>query len=112
MGGDSLSDLSVLREEAVTRALCFGLEVPAPTTAGERLRSFTLGHIGQLDRAQRETCREILERTSGSRALTLDVDSSILEVYGDQKQGARFGYSGVRGLGLAPFRWTVDNLGS
>ncbi|MFN7940385.1 MAG: IS1380 family transposase [Thermoanaerobaculia bacterium] len=98
VGGDSLSDLSVLREETVTRELCFDLEVPAPTTAGERLRSFSLGHLRQLDGAQRETCREILERTSGSEALTLDVDSSIIEVYGDQKQGARFGYSGVRGL--------------
>jgi len=98
VGGDSLSDLSVVREESVTRELCFGLEVPAPTTAGERLRSFSLGHIRQLDRVQRETCREILERASGSEALTLDVDSSIVEVYGYQKQGARFGYSGVRGL--------------
>ncbi len=98
VGGDSLSDLSVLREELVTRELCFGLEVPAPTTAGERLRSFSLGHIRQLDRAQRDSCREILERTGGSSALTLDVDSSIVEVYGYQKQGARFGYSGVRGL--------------
>lgn len=98
VGGDSLSDLAVLREESVTRDLCFGLEVPAPTTAGERLRSFSLGHIRQLDRAHRETCREILERASSSEALTLDVDSSIIEVYGYQKQGARFGYSGVRGL--------------
>lgn len=98
IGGDSLSDLSVLREEAVTRELCFGLEVPAPTTAGERLRSFSPGHLRQLDGVGRETCREILERTSASEVLTLDVDSSIIEVYGYQKQGARFGYSGVRGL--------------
>lgn len=98
VGGDSLSDLSVLREEVVTRELCFGLEVPAPTTAGERLRSFSLGHIRQLDSVQRKTCNAILERTSGSQAMTLDVDSSIFEVYGYQKQGARHGYSGVRGL--------------
>lgn len=98
VGGDSLSDLSVLRGETVTRELCFGLEVPAPTTAGERLRTFSPGHIAQLGGVLRRTDREILERTGDSRPATVDVDSSIFEVYGYQKQGARHGYTGVRGL--------------
>jgi len=49
VGGDSLTDLEVLREETVTRELCYGLEVPAPTTAGERLRTFTRGHRYQIE---------------------------------------------------------------
>ena len=53
VGGDSLTDLQVLREEAVTRRLCYDLEVPAPTTAGERLRTFALGHLYQLERVKR-----------------------------------------------------------
>jgi hypothetical protein len=98
VGGDSLSDLSVLRSEAVTREICFGLEVPAPTTAGERLRTFSLGHIAQLGGVVRRTDRGILERTGGARPATVDLDSSIFEVYGYQKQGAAHGYTGVRGL--------------
>jgi hypothetical protein len=98
VGGDSLSDLSVLRSETVTREICFGLDVPAPTTAGERLRTFTLGHIAQLGGVVRRTNRGILERTGSARPATVDLDSSIFEVYGDQKQGAAHGYTGVRGL--------------
>jgi len=66
IGGDSLSDLQVLREETVTRELCFGLEVPAPTTAGERLRSFALGHMYQLERIQRRGAGTLLTRVGGA----------------------------------------------
>ncbi|OGP81574.1 MAG: hypothetical protein A2Y95_11715, partial [Deltaproteobacteria bacterium RBG_13_65_10] len=98
VGGDSLSDLSVLREETVTRALCDDLEVPAPTTAGERLRTFTLGHLHQLGGVQGRFVRSVLERRGGSGPMTIDVDSSIFEVHGYLKEGARYGYTGVRGL--------------
>jgi len=58
VGGDSLSDLSVLREEAVTRALCFGLEVPAPTTAGA-----TVGHAARQKRVRATGRRLADDRT-------------------------------------------------
>jgi len=98
IGGDSLSDLEVLRDETVTRQLCYGLEVPAPTTAGERLRTFSLGHVYQLERIDRRAAHAILKRVGGSGPLIVDLDSSIFEVYGYLKEGARYGYSGVRGL--------------
>lgn len=98
VGGDSLTDLDVLRQEIVTRKLCYGLQVPAPTTAGERLRTFSLGHVRQLESINGEMVGNILRRTGGSSALTVDVDSSIIEVHGYHKEGARYGYSGVRGL--------------
>jgi len=97
VGGDSLSDLQVLRDETVTRELCYGLEVPAPTTAGERLRTFSLGHIYQLERIQRRAAGTILSRVGGSGPLTVDVDSSIFEVHGYLKEGARYSYRKVRG---------------
>ena len=97
VGGDSLSDLQVLREETVTRELCYGLEVPAPTTAGERLRSFSLGHIYQLERIQRRAGCTILTRVGGSGPLTVDADSSIFEVHGYLKEGATYSYRKVRG---------------
>ena len=98
IGGDSLSDLAVLRGETVTRRLCHNLEVAAPTTAGERLRTFTLGHLRQMESVQRRLASTILDRTGGSGPLTVDVDSSIFEVHGYLKEGARYGYRGTRGL--------------
>ena len=98
VGGDSLTDLQVLRDETVTRALCYGLEVPAPTTAGERLRTFTLGHLYQLERIHRHGAHTILRHTGGSGPMTVDLDSSIFEVHGYLKEGARYGYTGERGL--------------
>ena len=98
VGGDRLTDLRVLREEAVTRAMYYGLEVPAATTAGERLRTFALGHLYQLERINRRAARTVLERLGGSGPMTVDLDSSIFEVYGYFKEGARYGYTGERGL--------------
>ena len=98
VGGDSLTDLQVLRDETVTRELCYGLEVPAATTAGERLRTFALGHLYQLEGVIRRGARSVLERVGGSGPLTVDLDSSIFEVYGYLKEGARYGYTGERGL--------------
>ena len=98
VGGDSLADLQVLREEAVTRRLCYDLAVPAPTTAGERLRTFALGHLYQLEGVNRRAARSILSRVGGARPVTVDLDSSIFEVYGYLKEGARYGYTGERGL--------------
>ena len=98
IGGDSLTDLQVLRDETVTRRLCHDLEVPAPTTAGERLRTFSLGHLRQLEGINRRAARSILSRVGGAAPITLDLDSSIFEVYGYLKEGARYGYTGERGL--------------
>lgn len=98
IGGDSLTDLQVLRDEIVTRRLCYDLEVPAPTTAGERLRTFSRGHLGQLEAINRRAARSVLDRVAGSGPMTVDLDSSIFEVYGYLKEGARYGYSGERGL--------------
>jgi hypothetical protein len=80
IGGDSLTDLQVLREETVTRRLCYDLEVPAPTTAGERLRTFSRGHLGQLEAINRRAARAVLDRVGGSGPTTVDLDSSIFEV--------------------------------
>lgn len=98
VGGDSLSDLAVLRSETVTRRLCHELEIPAPTTAGERLRTFSIGHLRQLEGIQRRLVSAVLARTGGAGPLTVDVDSSIFEVHGYLKEGARYGYTRVRGL--------------
>jgi len=73
--------------------------VMAPSTLGTFLRSFTFGHVRQLDRA----FEAILGRAwaagagPGSQPLTIDLDSTIVEVAGHAKQGAGFGYTKRRG---------------
>jgi hypothetical protein len=76
-----------------------GQAVRAPSTLGVFLRSFTWGHVAQLD----QVLDAALERAwsagagPGDGPLTIDVDSTICETYGLEKQGARFGHTKVRG---------------
>ena len=97
VGGDSIDDADVLRCGETERVL--GHRVMAPSTFGTFLRSFTFGHVRQLDRA----FETILGRAwaagagPGSERLTIDLDSTIVEVAGHAKQGAGFGYTRRRG---------------
>src|SRR3990170_7878406 len=97
VGGDSIDDAGVLRSGETQRVL--GHRVMAPSTLGTFLRSFTFGHVRQLDRA----FETILGRAwaagagPGSGPLTIDLDSTIVEVAGHAKQGAGFGYTKRRG---------------
>jgi hypothetical protein len=55
-GGDCIDDADVLRCAATSQVL--GHRVMAPSTLGTFLRSFTFGHVRQLDRL----CEQILTR--------------------------------------------------
>lgn len=75
----------------------------APSTLGSFLRSFTFGHVRQLDAAASRFLVNLAERTpllqAGTGGYTfVDVDDTIVEVHGYAKQGSGYGYSGVRGL--------------
>ena len=96
-GGDSIDDAEVLRAGASQAVL--GHAVLAPSTLGTFLRSFTFGHVRQLD----QISREALARAWGAGAgpgeeeFKIDLDSTICEAYGPLKQGVGFGYTKVRG---------------
>ncbi len=94
---DSIDDTNVLRAGSTGAVLGHG--VLAPSTIGTFLRSFTWGHARQVDRVAGEVLARAWAAGAGPGAapVTIDVDSSICETYGVAKQGARFGYSGVRG---------------
>jgi hypothetical protein len=102
-GADSIDDLDVLRHGAMPR-LFSGIR--APSTLGTYLRSFTHGHVQQLDAVSSRLLAGLVEQVPGLLAgadrldgfARVDVDDTIREVYGHAKQGAAFGYSGVRGL--------------
>jgi Transposase DDE domain group 1 len=108
-GGDCIDDVELLG--AGSTASVLGHRVMAASTVGTWLRSFTFGHVRQLDRV----CGEVLARAWAAGAspedgpLTVDVDSTICEVHGYHKQGACYGYT--RRLGYHPLLATRANTG-
>jgi hypothetical protein len=109
VGGTHIDHANRLRAGATNRVLPF--KVMAPSTLGTFLRSFTFGHIRQLDAVIAETIRRSwsLGAGPGEKALTLDMDSTICEVHGDHKQGAAYGYT--RRLGYHPLIATRADTG-
>jgi hypothetical protein len=96
-GGSHIDHADMLRAGATEAVLPF--RVMAPSTLGTFLRSFTFGHVRQLDRVIAETIRRAwaLGTGPGANAMTIDLDSTICEVHGKQKQGAAYGYTRVLG---------------
>ena len=97
-GGDCIDDADALRTGRTARAL--GCVVKAPSTLGTFLRSFRWGHVRQLDRVSRELLARAWQAGAGSgdSPLTIDLDSTICETYGLDKEGARpHGCTGARG---------------
>jgi hypothetical protein len=112
-GGDCIEDAGVMRVASTPAVL--GHDVRAPSTLGTFLRSFTWGHVSQLDRVLDELiCRAWASGAGpGTGPVTLDVDSTVCETYGFAKQGARFGHTKVRGYHplLASVAGTDDVVG-
>jgi Transposase DDE domain group 1 len=96
-GGSHIDHADMLRAGATQRVLPF--RVMAPSTLGTFLRSFTFGHVRQLDRVIAESIRRAWRAGVGpdDRQLVIDVDSTICEVVGKAKQGAGYGYTRVLG---------------
>jgi hypothetical protein len=108
-GGDCIDDVELLRCGSTTSVL--GHRVMAASTVGTWLRSFTFGHVRQLDRVT----EAILGRAwtagagPGDGPLVVDVDSTICEVHGYHKQGACYGYT--HRLGYHPLLATRADTG-
>jgi Transposase DDE domain group 1 len=90
-GGDCIDDADLLR--CAQTAAVLGHRVMAPSTLGSFLRSFTFGHVRQLDRV----CEQLLLRAwaagagPGDGPMTMDLDSTVCQVHGHAKQGAAYG---------------------
>jgi hypothetical protein len=96
-GATCIDDADVLRSGSTSSVLSH--RVMAPSTLGTFLRNFTFGHVRQLDRVSEMLMTRAwsLGAGPGDQPMTIDVDSTILEVYGNQKQGASYGYTHVLG---------------
>jgi hypothetical protein len=100
-GADSIDDLALLRQSAMSKLF---EAVYAPSTLGSFLRAFTFGHVRQLDAVASRLLTglagrvPLLKTHNAQEFVFLDVDDTIVQVHGYQKQGSGYGYSGVRGL--------------
>ena len=97
LGADCIDDCDLLRAGRTGQVV--GHRVAAPSTLGTFLRSFTFGHVRQLDRVLGQTLARAWRAGAGSgdERLVVDVDSFVGEVFGPKKQGAAFGYTRQRG---------------
>ncbi len=108
-GGSHIDHADMLRAGATESVLSH--RVMAPSTLGTFLRAFTFGHIRQLDRVIAESLRRAwsLGAGPGDARLVIDVDSTVCEVHGYDKQGAGYGYTHV--LGYHPILATRADTG-
>lgn len=108
-GATHIDHVNRLRAGATQAVLPF--KVMAPSTIGTFLRTFTFGHVRQLD----AVLARILTRAWGTGAgpadapVVVDLDSTICEVHGKAKQAAGYGYTKV--LGYHPLLATRAGTG-
>ena len=96
-GATHIDHVEMLRAGGTGRVL--GFTPMAPSTVGSFLRTFTFGHARQLEAVLARTLARAwgLGAGPGDKPLTVDLDSTICEVHGRQKQGAAYGYTKVLG---------------
>jgi hypothetical protein len=98
VGGDSIDDVAVLRAGGSGQLFD---SVRAPSTVGSWLRAHKWSNVRQLDAVSRELLARLWAAGAGpadlAGPLTIDLDSTIVQVHGRAKQGAAFGYTKVRG---------------
>lgn len=121
-GADSIDDMALLRHGGMGRVFA---RAYAPSTLGSFLRTFTFGHVRQLDAVAARFLLSLArlagltppvpaplpagdEAGAGGGYAFVDVDDTIIEVHGHAKQGAGFGYTRVRGLNALIATLTTD----
>jgi hypothetical protein len=98
-GADSIEDMDLLRHGGMDRLFA---GIRAPSTLGTFLRSFTFGHVRQLDSVAAAFLIALASSTPllpGAEQVTyLDLDDTMRQTHGYAKQGAGYGYTKVKGL--------------
>ncbi|MBN1341106.1 MAG: transposase [Phycisphaerae bacterium] len=96
VGGQCIEDIANLQHSQAVKHLVGACRIPDPTTAGDFLRRFEEPDLhafqGVIDRAREKVWRKLPRRRK--QTATVDMDSTIKEVYGHCKQGADFGLGG------------------
>ena len=94
VGGNCIEDIGHVQHSEAIKNLLGACRIPDPTTAGDFLRRFGPRDLEALqaviDRARQKVWRKLPRRQR--KVATIDLDSTIKEVYGACKQGADFSY--------------------
>lgn len=93
-GGECLDDATLLRADSA-QELLRGHAIPDPTTLGRFLDRFSLGHIGQANRALDRLFARI-QPLLGRERVTIDLDSTLVDHHGPvgSRQGTRGTWAG------------------
>lgn len=101
-GADSIDDMALLKHGGTSKVFTGRY---APSTLGSFLREFTFGHVRQLDAVASRLLTRLSQQTpllgadtAADEYVCVDIDDTIIEVHGHQKQGSGYGYTKVRGL--------------
>ena len=98
-GADSIADMDLLRHGGMGRLFA---GVRAPSTLGTFLRAFRFGHVRQLDAVAARFLAGLARHSpiiaADAPVTYLDIDDTVRATFGYAKQGAGYGYSGVKGL--------------
>ena len=112
-GADSIDDMALLRHGGMGKIFSAAY---APSTLGSFLRAFTFGHVRQADAVASRFLLNLADHTNllglaqDTGAVMVDIDDTIVAVHGYHKQGAAFGYSGVRGLNALLATVSTDQI--
>ncbi|MGK2901836.1 MAG: IS1380 family transposase [Mycobacterium sp.] len=108
-GATHIDHVDMLRAGATQTVLPF--KVMAPSTIGTFLRTFTFGHVRQLDAVASRLLANAWAAGAGpgDDDLVIDLDSTVCEVHGHHKQGAAYGYT--KCLGYHPLVATRAGTG-
>ncbi|MDT4928800.1 MAG: hypothetical protein QOF92_1667 [Pseudonocardiales bacterium] len=98
-GADSIADMDLLRDGGMPRLFT---GVRAPSAVGTFVRAFRFGHVRQLDAVAARVLAGRAQHcpiiTAGAPVTYFDIDDTVRSTFGYAKQGAGYGYSGVKGL--------------
>jgi hypothetical protein len=98
-GADSIDDMDLLRHGGMDRLFA---GIRAPSTLGTFLRTFSFGHVRQLDAVAARFLAGLAGQVpllpGADQIAYVDVDDTIRATHGYAKQGAGYGYTGVKGL--------------
>jgi hypothetical protein len=94
-GGDFLSDVSLLFDEA-TRRLRGSHALPSHTTLFRFLAGADLGRVMRCQAVNRDLLRRAwaMGAAPAPGRLTIDPDATYVDTYGKHKEGSRFSYKG------------------
>ena len=107
VGGSHIDHADMLRAGSTAKVVSH--RVMAPSTLGTFLRSFSFGHVRQLEAVNDVARQRAWAMTVAPGGLVIDVDSTICEVVGKHKQGAGYGYT--KCLGYHPVLATIAGTG-